>query len=151
LVIEGDREDRESAMTVFAAAGSSDARRTYSARGHARCSPDLRVRPASNSEVRIGTVVGVHGSVVDLEFDDGLPALHEIVTVDRGVAGSLAIEIQQHADEHTVRGVALAETAGLRRGERARASGQPLEVPLSLAPTSHPTSRSASRRAPTAR
>lgn len=75
-----------------------------------------------------GHVVGVHGSVVDLAFPDFLPGIHEIALVDREALQPLTVEIQQHLDEHTVRGVALQETSGLRRGERARATGRPLEV-----------------------
>ena len=77
-----------------------------------------------------GKVVGVHGSVVDLEFRGALPAIRDLVTVEWDGPHALAIEIQQHADEHTARGVALQDTGGLRRGERVRASGRPLEVPV---------------------
>ena len=77
-----------------------------------------------------GHVVGVHGSVVDLAFPDSLPGIHEIALVEWEAPQPLTVEIQQHLDEHTVRGVALQETSGLRRGERARPTGRPLEVPV---------------------
>jgi F-type H+-transporting ATPase subunit beta len=82
------------------------------------------VNPPTNS----GYVVGVHGSVVDIVFPDLLPGIHEIAVVEWDAPHPLTVEILQHLDERTVRGVALQETSGLRRGERARATGRPLEV-----------------------
>lgn len=77
-----------------------------------------------------GRVVSVHGSVVDVCFDDGeLPALQEALLVPTEGA-RLVLEVQQHLDRRAVRAVALHPTSGLRRGDRAWRTLQPLRVPV---------------------
>ena len=44
--------------------------------------------------------------------------------------GLLIVEVQAHLDNHTVRGVALQATAGLKRGVPVRATGHPITVPV---------------------
>jgi len=77
----------------------------------------------------IGEVVGIHGSVVDVVFAGTLPAIRDAIVVDPDGAG-IVVEVQQHLDAHTTRGVALHETSGLARGERVRVTGGPLTVPV---------------------
>ena len=79
-------------------------------------------------DCKAGAVVGVHGSVVDLVFPGSPPAIHDLVVIEWDGPHPLVVEIQQHTGEHAARGVALQDTAGMRRGERARATGRPLEV-----------------------
>ena len=78
-----------------------------------------------------GRVVAVRGSVIDVRFAPGhLPAIDEAVVIDWDVGPPLLAEVQQHVDPTTVRAVALASAAGLRRGTPAHAAGAPLEVPV---------------------
>ena len=42
----------------------------------------------------------------------------------------LVAETQEHLDRRTVRGVAMENTAGLRRGSRAGQTGGPIRVPV---------------------
>ncbi|MFO7957502.1 MAG: hypothetical protein R6X33_10445 [Candidatus Brocadiia bacterium] len=79
-----------------------------------------------------GTVVGVRGSVVDLEFTDRLPGIDEAVHVE-GPDGRLVIEVQQHLSRTRVRGIAMASTAGLSRGAPAEATGRSITVPVGKA------------------
>ena len=86
--------------------------------------------PKSEAEVA-GLVVRVRGSVVDVEFSDGaLPALSEALIIEWQGAHPLLIEVQEHLDPHTVRAVAMQNTAGLSRGCAVRKTGGPISVPV---------------------
>lgn len=85
---------------------------------------------ALESRPEAGSVTAVHGSVIDLRFPGRLPALNEAVEVPRDGAVPLVVEVHQHLDSTTVRAVALGNTAGLRRGARACATGSPIRVPV---------------------
>jgi len=76
-----------------------------------------------------GRVVGVRGSVVDAEFDDALPAINEAIHVS-GPAGAIVVEVRQHLSRTRVRGIAMGFTDGLARGVAARATGEPITVPV---------------------
>ena len=66
---------------------------------------------------RTGTVARVAGVVVDAEFASGdLPSIHGALIVQRDDGPELVVEVQEHTDPHTVRAVAMGNTAGLRRG-----------------------------------
>jgi len=78
-----------------------------------------------------GRVVAVRGAVVDVAFEVGqLPRLEEALIIEWDRPQTLIVEVQAHLDEHTVRGVALQATAGLKRGVAVRASGNPVTVPV---------------------
>ena len=80
-----------------------------------------------NSE---GVVVSVRGSVVDVYFEEGLPALLEALYVRMSEETEVPLEVQQHLDKKTVRTIALAFTAGMQRGMKARRTGAPVKVPV---------------------
>ncbi len=74
-----------------------------------------------------GQIVAVHGSVIDVAFPAGaLPIIDEAIEID----GALIAEVHQHLSPTTIRAVALGNTAGLRRGAKARATGGALRVPV---------------------
>ncbi len=75
-----------------------------------------------------GTVVAVRGSVVDMRFDTGLPAVHTLLRAGEG--GRVAIEILAQRDAHHVRGIALTPTQGLARGMPVENTGAPLQAPV---------------------
>ena len=78
----------------------------------------------------LGTVVAVHGPVIDIKFAESeLPAIDEAVVV-RGDVGSLVVEVHGHLDEHTVRAISMQSTAGLARGASAQATGAPISIPV---------------------
>ncbi|MEJ2189159.1 MAG: F0F1 ATP synthase subunit beta [Acidobacteriota bacterium] len=90
---------------------------------------DNRTSDESLPEAAAGEVVAVRGSVVDVAFSDGrLPAINSLLDVLWDGHGQLLVEVQLHLDPKTVRGVAIQETEGLRRGTRVRDRGGPLEV-----------------------
>ena len=80
---------------------------------------------------RSGQVVAVRGPVLDVRFPTPpLPRINEALHVAWDRPAPLIAEVQSHLDPVTVRAIALAETAGLRRGTEVRATGGPLTVPV---------------------
>ncbi len=80
-----------------------------------------------------GKVVQVIGTVVDVEFPpDQLPEVNNGLEIDN--AGErLVLEVEQHIGNNWVRCLALGPTEGLRRGEDAKDTGQPIMVPVGTA------------------
>ncbi len=77
----------------------------------------------------LGHVVGIRGSVVDMEFPRRLPGINEAIHVN-GPSGRLVIETQMHLSMTRIRGIAMSFTAGLARKTEALATGQPITVPV---------------------
>src|SRR5690606_30760967 len=76
-----------------------------------------------------GRVRQVIGAVVDVQFDDKLPAiLNALVTENNGKR--LVLEVAQHLGENTVRTIAMDATEGLVRGAPVTDSGGPISVPV---------------------
>ncbi len=77
----------------------------------------------------VGRVTSVSGSVVDIAFPVGrLPSINNALEVNWD-GPRLVVEVQQHLDSFTVRGVAMQETAGLQCGVTVRDTGGPIRVP----------------------
>ncbi len=75
-----------------------------------------------------GLVTRVRGSVVDVRFVRGLPALrHEL---HAGDDGAVVLEVVNQLDANTVRAIALTPTQGLARGDCVLDVGHPLRVPV---------------------
>src|SRR6516162_8981482 len=77
---------------------------------------------------KIGTVVAVRGSVVDVHFEDGLPRIDTLLRA--GSHGEIAIEVLAQLNEHHLRGIALTPTQGLARGTKVEDTGDPLKAPV---------------------
>ena len=76
-----------------------------------------------------GKVTQVIGAVVDVQFEDGLPAiLNALDTTNNGK--KLVLEVAQHLGENTVRTIAMDATEGLVRGETVVDTGAPITVPV---------------------
>lgn len=82
--------------------------------------------PKHDAKETGGTILAVRGSVLDIAFPQGLPALNELVMVGNGVPA----EVRVHLSPDKVRAVALDGTAGLRRGDKATRTGAGLSVPV---------------------
>ncbi len=77
----------------------------------------------------VGKVTQVIGAVVDVQFDEHLPAiLNALECENRGQR--LVLEVAQHLGESTVRTIAMDSTEGLVRGKEARDTGKPIAVPV---------------------
>jgi len=99
----------------------------YSSPVHAE--PQSLTLATEEPDEMLGHVIGIRGSVVDMEFPHHLPAINEAVHV-KGPDGRIVIETQMHLSPTRVRGIAMSFTAGLARRTEARATGQPIMVPV---------------------
>jgi F-type H+-transporting ATPase subunit beta len=84
-----------------------------------------------------GRVAQVIGAVVDVEFNEKLPAILNAVTIDqagnnkKGIPDiKITLEVASHLGENLVRTVAMSTTDGLVRGMKAIDTGQPITVPV---------------------
>ncbi|HMM09217.1 MAG TPA: F0F1 ATP synthase subunit beta [Paracoccus solventivorans] len=76
-----------------------------------------------------GKITQVIGAVVDVQFDDHLPAiLNALETENNGK--KLVLEVAQHLGENTVRAIAMDATEGLVRGAIVTDLGGPISVPV---------------------
>ena len=80
----------------------------------------------------VGAITQVMGAVVDVQFEEDLPAiLNALETENQGQR--LVLEVAQHLGESTVRTVAMDSTDGLVRGQRVADTGGPITVPVGQA------------------
>src|SRR6186997_2720491 len=78
-----------------------------------------------------GRVVQILGGVVDVEFPrEDIPELFEAIEVERPGKEPMILEVQKHIGDNWVRTVAMDATDGLQRGMPARATGDPILVPV---------------------
>jgi F-type H+/Na+-transporting ATPase subunit beta len=85
----------------------------------------------------VGRVVQVIGPVVDVEFDDAVPAIYNAVRIhDDGSGGGVPIdviaEVEHHLGENRVRCVSMLPTEGMVRGMKATDTGGPITVPVGM-------------------
>jgi F-type H+-transporting ATPase subunit beta len=81
-----------------------------------------------------GRVVQIQGSVVDVEFQEGvLPELFEAIEIEREGREPLVLEVEKDMGANVVRCVAMDTTDGLHRGVMAQAGGAPIMVPVGSA------------------
>ena len=79
-----------------------------------------------------GKVTQVIGAVVDVQFEDGLPAILNALTTDNN-GNKLVLEVAQHLGENTVRTIAMDATEGLVRGQEVEDTAGPISVPVGKA------------------
>jgi F-type H+-transporting ATPase subunit beta len=84
-------------------------------------------RRSEDLSSRLGTVLSVRGSVVDVRFDAHLPSIYSLL---HAKDGEIAIEVLAQVDAHRVRGIALTPTQGLSRGMAVEDTGGPLKAPV---------------------
>ena len=80
----------------------------------------------------VGAVTQVMGAVVDVQFDEDLPAILNALETDNH-GQRLVLEVAQHLGESTVRTVAMDSTDGLVRGQTVSDTGGPITVPVGQA------------------
>ena len=77
----------------------------------------------------IGQVRQVMGAVVDVQFDDELPAILNALETDNN-GNRLVLEVAQHLGENSVRTIAMDTTEGLVRGQEVKDTGESIAVPV---------------------
>ncbi|HEU4498444.1 MAG TPA: F0F1 ATP synthase subunit beta, partial [Sphingomicrobium sp.] len=81
------------------------------------------------SDKGTGRVAQVLGAVVDVQFEEHLPAILNALETDNG-GNRLILEVAQHLGESTVRTIAMDSTEGLVRGQSVMDTGGPITVPV---------------------
>jgi len=76
-----------------------------------------------------GTITQVIGPVVDVRFDEGLPAIENALHVQHQ-GKTLTLEVSQHLGLNRARCIAMQDTAGLARGVEVKDTGAPISVPV---------------------
>ncbi|MCB2128426.1 MAG: F0F1 ATP synthase subunit beta, partial [Rhodobacteraceae bacterium] len=84
---------------------------------------------APKAAAAAGRVTQVIGAVVDVQFDDHLPAILNALEAENN-GKRLVLEVAQHLGENTVRTVAMDATEGLVRGTAVKDLGGPISVPV---------------------
>jgi F-type H+-transporting ATPase subunit beta len=86
----------------------------------------------SETEQTIGRIKKVNGPVVDVEFsdDDNLPSIYDALHINTDESSPLTLEVLRQLGGNVVRAVAMDSTDGLQRGQKVRATGQPITVPV---------------------
>jgi len=79
-----------------------------------------------SNEGRISQVIG---AVVDVVFDDKLPAILNALETDNN-GQRLVLEVAQHLGENAVRTIAMDSTEGLVRGAKVKDTGTAISVPV---------------------
>ncbi len=79
-----------------------------------------------------GTITQIIGPVVDVRFDEGLPAIKNALHVKnpRGDASWITLEVVQHLGLNRARCIAMQDTAGLAREVEVTDTGAPISVPV---------------------
>ena len=80
-------------------------------------------------ELPAGRVTAIRGSVVEVDFERGLPAINEALRIRLGDR-AIVLEVAHHLDLRTVRAISMTHTEGIARGLAVERTGQPLLVPV---------------------
>jgi F-type H+-transporting ATPase subunit beta len=76
-----------------------------------------------------GRISQVIGAVVDVVFDDHLPAILNALETDNN-GNRLVLEVAQHLGQNTVRTIAMDSSEGLVRGQKVTDTGAAISVPV---------------------
>ncbi len=76
-----------------------------------------------------GRIIQVVGVVVDVEFDNFVPAIYNALTTEIN-GKKIVLEVAQHLSANSVRAISLGTTDGLRRGDKVSDTGAPISVPI---------------------
>ncbi len=76
-----------------------------------------------------GTITQIIGPVIDVHFENEVPALQNALTVSTQTA-SITLEVAQHLGMNRVRAIAMEDTSGLTRGMEVADTGAAISVPV---------------------
>ncbi|HUX86469.1 MAG TPA: F0F1 ATP synthase subunit beta [Chloroflexota bacterium] len=84
-----------------------------------------------DSQLGTGSIVAVHGVVVDADFPRGkLPGIGNALSIKRESLPPLVVEVHSHLSDTCVRCVSLEWLSDVRRGLAVEDTGQPVQVPV---------------------
>lgn len=83
-----------------------------------------------NNGVNKGKISQIIGPVVDVEFEDKLPAIYNALEITLEDGSKLVLETHQHTGSNKVRAVAMGSTDGLKRSMEVTDTGSAIKVPV---------------------
>ena len=89
-----------------------------------------------NKSAGTGTIVRIVGPVVDVRFDDQVPAIYSALKVDVDTPVghvNTVLEVESQLPGNVVRTVAMSSTDGLQRGLKVTDTGAPMMMPVGQA------------------
>ncbi len=81
------------------------------------------------AEKNVGKIIQIIGAVLDVRFDNNMPALYNAIEIQLN-GKRLVAEVAQHLGDDVVRCIAMSTTDGLVRGTEAVDTGAPISVPV---------------------
>jgi F-type H+-transporting ATPase subunit beta len=87
----------------------------------------------TGTKMNTGRIVQVVGPVVDVEFPETLPRIHNALSVEYKTQDGpvkLTLEVQQHLGDNWIRAVSMSGTEGLKRGLEVTDNGGPISMPV---------------------
>ncbi len=82
-----------------------------------------------NNTSKKGKIIQVIGPVVDVQFEEGVPAVYNALEIKNGDS-KLVLEVASHLGEGKVRAVSMGPTEGLERGMEVLDTGGQISVPV---------------------
>ncbi len=82
--------------------------------------------------MKTGTVTQIIGPIVDVYFEDGVPALQNALLLTKTDGGTITLEVAQHIGLNRVRAIAMQDTQGLERGLTVADTGDAISVPVGI-------------------
>jgi F-type H+-transporting ATPase subunit beta len=77
-----------------------------------------------------GVITAIHGDVIEVQFNTGLPNIHDALIVKKTDETEIIFEVHDHINKTTIKCIALGFTQGLKRGMKVISTGGPLRVPI---------------------
>src|SRR3990167_2244367 len=77
-----------------------------------------------------GVIVSIQGPIIDVRFENKVPAIYEALIIDLGKGKTLVLETEFEMGNNEVRTIAMGSTEGLARGTEVFATGNPISVPI---------------------
>lgn len=77
----------------------------------------------------LGIITAVRGSIIDAKFNRVLPPLHQLLVI-KNKSVPVYVEVLNHIDSQTIRGIALSPTQGVARGMAIENTNDTLKMPV---------------------
>ena len=85
---------------------------------------------STETTTKTGKITQIIGPVVDVHFEDGVPALQNALTVTKEDGETITLEVAQHVGLDRARTIAMQDTQGLKRAMEVVDTGDAISVPV---------------------